>query len=116
MFGSCCRPVLTTGIAPTAQRLMRSRFTAFALGDAAHLLRTWHPTTRPAVLDPDGGIEWRRLDVLDVRRGGPFDVEGIVEFVALYRQDGVRGTLHERSRFLREGRAWLYVDGVIVNQ
>lgn len=91
---------------------MRSRFTAFAIGDAAHLLRTWHPSSRPAELDLDDDVRWLRLDILRTERGGPFDGDGIVEFEAFYREDGARGSLRERSRFIREDRVWFYVDGV----
>ncbi len=49
---------------------MRSRYSAFAVGDVDHLRRTWHPTTRPADLDLDPAVRWTRLDVLDVRGGG----------------------------------------------
>lgn len=113
-FGSCCEPVLASGAAPTAVRLMRSRFTAFAIADARHLLRTWHPDTRPERLDLDDGIRWQRLDILDQERGGPFDDRGVVEFEAFYRDSAGRGSLRERSRFVREDRLWLYVDGVVV--
>ncbi|WP_313357497.1 YchJ family metal-binding protein [Microbacterium sp.] len=114
VFGSCCGPVLASGSAPTAVRLMRSRFTAFATADAEHLLRTWHPSTRPDRLDLDDGIRWQRLDILDQKHGGPFDDRGVVEFEAFYRDEHGRGTLRERSRFVREGGLWLYVDGVIL--
>ncbi|BDZ38153.1 YchJ family protein [Microbacterium suwonense] len=113
VFGACCGPVLATGAAPTAVRLMRSRFTAYCLGDTGHLHRTWHPSTRPTDLDLDPRVRWVRLDILDTEQGGPFDTEGIVEFEAFHRQDGVRGSLRERSRFVREDRIWLYVDGDI---
>lgn len=112
-FGSCCGPVIDTGAAPTAVRLMRSRFTAFAVGDTGHLLRTWHPSTRPDRLDLDDDVRWQRLDILDQVAGGPFDDRGVVEFRAFYRDAAGRGTLHERSSFVREGRVWLYVDGVV---
>ena len=92
---------------------MRSRFTAFAIADAGHLLRTWHPSTRPARLELDDGIRWLRLDILELEAGGPFDDRGVVEFEAFYRDDEGRGALRERSRFVRENRVWLYVDGVV---
>jgi SEC-C motif-containing protein len=111
VFGGCCRPLLDGAPAPTAERLMRSRYTSFALQDAVHLLRTWHPTTRPETLDFDPDFEWRRLLVLDRVAGGPFDREGVVEFEAFWRQGTDRGSLHERSRFVREDRHWYYVDG-----
>lgn len=111
IFENCCGPLLAGGAAPTAERLMRSRFTAFARGDAAHLLRTWHPSTRPARLELDDDIRWTRLDILETAQGGPFDREGVVLFEAFFREAGVAGSMRERSRFVREGREWLYVDG-----
>ena len=90
---------------------MRSRFTAFTLGDAAHLLRSWHPSTRPDSLEFDPGLSWRRLVIVGTVAGGPFDREGVVEFEAHWRQGAARGSLHERSRFAREGRHWYYIDG-----
>lgn len=88
---------------------MRSRFSAFALGDASYLLRSWHPSTRPSELTLDAGLRWYRLDIERTERGGPFDTDGVVEFVAHYKGDE-RGSLHEVSRFVREGRDWFYVD------
>ncbi|WP_307373759.1 YchJ family protein [Microbacterium sp. W4I20] len=110
-FDSCCGPLLQGAAAPTAERLMRSRFTAFSREDAAYLLRTWHPTTRPLAVDFDPGLRWLRLVILDRVAGGPFDDEGVVEFEAHWVQDAERGALHERSRFVREERQWYYLDG-----
>ncbi|WP_295011048.1 YchJ family protein [uncultured Microbacterium sp.] len=112
VLGSCCGPILDGRPAPTAERLMRSRYSAFSLGDAAYLLRSWHPSTRPAALDLDDDVRWLRLDVLDVERGGPFDTDGVVEFEAVHRDASGRGVLHERSRFVREAGRWFYLDGV----
>jgi SEC-C motif-containing protein len=98
--------------APTAEQLMRSRYSAFSVGDVEYLRRTWHPRTRPADLELDPSVRWTRLDVLDVRGGGPFDTEGTVEFRAYHRLDGVPGSQHEVSRFVREDGRWLYVEPV----
>ncbi|QAY64908.1 hypothetical protein ET495_13505 [Xylanimonas allomyrinae] len=113
-FGECCAPVLRgTRVAATAEALMRSRYSAFAVGDVAWLRASWHPGTRPATLDLDDDVAWRRLDILAVHAGGPFDDAGEVEFAASWRNPvtGERGRLHERSRFVRENGRWLYVDG-----
>jgi SEC-C motif-containing protein len=114
-YGECCGP-LHAGErrAATAEQLMRSRYSAFAVGDAAYLRSTWHPSTRPAVLDPEPGLVWRRLDVVRTEGGGPFDRAGTVEFRAFWRQGEGRGVLHERSRFVRAGGEWFYVDGDIL--
>lgn len=90
---------------------MRSRFTAFAVGDALYLLRSWHPSTRPSGLELDPDIRWTRLDIVQTVAGGPFDTSGIVSFEAFYREHGVQASMKERSRFVREGGVWSYVDG-----
>ncbi|WP_042723993.1 YchJ family protein [Curtobacterium sp. B18] len=99
--------------APTAERLMRSRFSAFALGLPAYLLETWHPSTRPATLELDPAQRWTRLDILSTRAGGPFDASGTVAFRAWWRTDDERGTLEETSDFVREHGRWSYVDGTV---
>jgi SEC-C motif-containing protein len=90
---------------------MRSRFSAFAFGDADYLLRSWHPSTRPATLELDDGLTWYRLDIERTEAGGPFDKEGVVEFRA-YFKGAERGQLHEVSRFRKEGADWFYVEAV----
>lgn len=90
---------------------MRSRYSAFAVGDADYLMRTWHPSTRPGSIDLDPGLEWVRLEVLAVSAGGPTDDTGTVEFVASswFAPTRERGRLHERSTFRRERGQWFYV-------
>lgn len=114
-YGSCCGP-LHAGrrAAPTAPQLMRSRYSAFVVGDGAYLARTWHPSTRPGELVLDDGTGWLRLDIVDVVAGGPFDDRGEVEFRAISRDANGRHVLHERSRFVREHGRWSYVDGDVI--
>lgn len=100
----------------TAEELMRSRFAAFKRADAAWLLRTWHPSTRPEPLDLSDNPRWRGLQIVDVQGGGADALSGIVEFRATYLQeDGGLGILHERSRFVREDGRWFYVDGDLLD-
>lgn len=107
----CCAPVLAGRPAPTAERLMRSRYTAHVLGDVDHLLASWHPSTRPVALTPDRDVTWTGLTVLATRRGELLDDEGVVEFRATWVREEP-GVLHEVSRFVRDGRHWFYVDGL----
>ncbi|MCE4025129.1 YchJ family protein [Microbacterium sp. Au-Mic1] len=113
VFDACCGPILAGRAAPTAERLMRSRYTAFTVGDAGYLQRSWHPTTRPVRLHIDPDLRWLHLDILAKEGGGPFDTEGVVEFEAIHRDASGRGVLHERSRFVREDGCWFYVDGEV---
>jgi SEC-C motif-containing protein len=109
-YAECCAPLHQAArLAPTAEMLMRSRFSAFAVGDSPYLLKTWHPSTRPAALDVDPETRWFRLDIIGHTGGGPFDRTGTVEFRAHYRAGGTADSLHEVSRFVREERFWYYL-------
>jgi SEC-C motif-containing protein len=107
-YDACCGPIVRNERpADTAEELMRSRYSAYALGDVDHLFRTWYPGTRPDDLAELAQLDWLGLEILEVVDGGPTDDHGIVEFVA--RHAG--GTLHERSRFVRTAGRWVYLDG-----
>ena len=114
-FDACCGRYLGTATpAPDAESLMRSRYSAFVRGDAAHLLATWHASTRPATLDLEPGVKWLGLDV---RAHHAIDADHAeVEFVARSRVAGRATRLHERSRFVREGGHWFYVDGDFITK
>ena len=90
---------------------MRSRYSAYVVGNRSYLLESWHPRTRPLELELDPELRWYRLDILSTGGGGLLDTEGTVEFRAYYRSGSGRGDQHELSRFVREGRAWRYLDG-----
>lgn len=112
-LSECCAPIIDgRATAPTAERLMRSRFTAFALGDADYLLKSWHPTTRPRSLQLDPDLRWYRLDIIGRSKGGLLDTEGTVEFVAHYRSPAGTGEQRENSRFLRDAGEWRYLAAV----
>lgn len=130
-YGACCgrlhRRFAEDGAlaAPSAEALMRSRYTAYALAsDGAfpeaerYLLATWTPETRPPELaldapgqGPDEALDWVRLEIERVEAGGPFQDDGSVTFTAHFRTPGGPRQQRERSRFVRRGGAWLYRDG-----
>jgi len=109
-YATCCA-VHHRGVpAPTAQALMRSRYSAYALGLSDYVLETWHADTRPPELTLDAGTRWLGLKVLD--HAVLADERAEVEFVARYRVGGASAVrLHERSRFQRVDGRWYYVDG-----
>lgn len=92
---------------------MRSRYAAYAYGDADYLFRTWHPQTRPPDVTMDADIVWTALDVTDTAAGGTDDEDGEVQFTAHFEAAGRPGSMCERSRFERRAGRWLYVDGVV---
>ena len=112
-LADCCGPLHAGQPAPDAERLMRSRYSAFVLGDVPYLLSTWHSSQRPAELKLEAGGKWLGLDIKQHRMTGPDTAE--VEFVARFRVGGKAVRQHERSRFVREksldGTRWFYVDG-----
>lgn len=115
-FARCCGPCLNGAAQPkTAEQLMRSRYTAYVLGDTAYLLATWHPTTRPSNLrlEPAGAVKWLGLKILRTHLGMADDQRGEVEFVARYKIQGKAVRLHESSEFVRDGGRWFYVSGMV---
>ena len=110
-YAACCEP-LHAGLHPaaTAEALMRSRYSAFALGNETYLVATWHPSTRPPRVDIDPRQEWQHLRIVATRTDGD---RATVEFLARSRIGGTTRVLHEVSRFVRENGRWLYVDGDI---
>ena len=112
-YDVCCgRLHEGTATAATAEQLMRSRYSAFAVGDSGYLLRTWYSGTRPRTLRLGDDVRWTGLEVLATTGGRLLDAEGTVEFRAAYRRSGRTGVQHERSRFVRENGLWRYRDGV----
>ncbi|WP_108414570.1 YchJ family protein [Limnohabitans sp. Jir72] len=111
-FEACCAPHHISRNAPDAESLMRSRYTAFVLGDAPYLLATWHSSQRPASLVLETGTKWLGLEIKQHRSTGEHTAE--VEFVARFRTGGKAVRQHERSRFVREDGRWYYVDGDVL--
>lgn len=91
---------------------MRSRYSAFAVGDTAYLLRSWHPATRPASLELDPAQRWTGLEILATTGGSAFHQEGTVAFRARYEVRGRAGDQYENSRFARQDGHWVYVDAL----
>ncbi len=108
-FADCCEPALNGVPAPTAERLMRSRYTAFVLSEERYLSESWHPSTRPARIDTANAPRWSGLEIRRTEAGRENDDRGIVEFIAHHHA----GALHETSRFVREDGRWYYLDGEI---
>lgn len=97
-------------MAPDAETLMRSRYSAFVLDDLDYLLDTWHVSSRPARLDGnEAGVKWLGLQLRD--HTSQDACHATVEFIARFRHNGKATRLHELSRFIREDNRWFYVDG-----
>lgn len=109
LYQDCCEPYHLSLAAPSAEKLMRSRYSAYVLGLEEYLLDTWHPSTRPQYLNlANDRTKWLGLEV---KRFEPNDESAIVEFIARYKTNGKAEKLHETSRFKRIAQRWFYVDG-----
>lgn len=110
-YGQCCgRWLESESPAPDAESLMRSRYCAFVLEREPYLLKTWHASHRPARIEFEPGVKWLGLDVRTHTQDDATHAQ--VEFVARQKPaSGAAVRLHERSRFVLEAGAWLYVDG-----
>lgn len=128
-YASCCCPYIAgSALPPTAETLMRSRYTAFTLRDEPYLRATWHASTCPsdALFAEEEKVQWLGLEVKSALRLRQRKAESAdqaeeinrdtVEFVARYKVKGRAHRLHEVSRFVREADTggtvrWLYLDG-----
>ncbi len=112
-YAQCCGRYIDGSllqVAPDAESLMRSRYTAYVRKDADYLRTTWHISRRPATLNFEPRCKWLGLEVRD--HTVLDDSHAEVEFVARMRSaNGQASRLHERSRFVREDGRWYYVDG-----
>jgi len=110
-FDDCCQPYIK-GIfnAPSAEALMRSRYSAYVIHNADYLWHTTAPQQRrhhskAAILEWAKSNQWLKLEVLKA-------TETTVEFKAYYLDSSLRAQVHhEKSTFMKEGGSWYYVDG-----
>ena len=116
LFEKCCSPLLNgTRWAKTPEQLMRSRYSAYALGGYGdYLLETWFPATAKGLTTEALSLrtcDWVALEVLNKSQKGD---QGTVEFNAWFINDqGDKQTLHEKSVFQRINGRWLYVGGEV---
>ncbi|WP_430813017.1 YchJ family protein [Carboxylicivirga sp. RSCT41] len=116
-YNCCCQPYLENKQdAPTALQLMRSRYTAFTQGNINYLIKTHHISTRPLKEKEDieqwaRSVQWMGLTIINSEKGQATDTEGMVEFKALFIENGQLQAIHEKSLFRKEKGMWFYTSG-----
>jgi len=112
-YDACCGRLLNGESAYTAEELMCSRYTAYALKDENYLLKTWHHSTRPQTLDlvQQNAIKWIDLKIINHSVDADNPASASVEFVARYKLNGKAQKMQELSDFVYENDRWFYVDG-----
>ena len=115
-LNDCCLPFINGTHNPvTAEQLMRSRYSAHALLAIDYLWATWSPEQRLRSSQADirawaESCDWLGLQIIATQQGGADDENGIVEFIAVFRQQGQVQQHHEVSQFKKVLGKWLYVD------
>lgn len=118
-LAECCGPIIESGIAPSPEAMMRSRYSAYVLSACAHLEHSLAPEARhdfdlKATESWSKRVTWRGLEILSTSGGGAGDEIGRVEFIAKFEEGGTAQSHHENSRFRRVDGNWLYVDGEMI--
>ena len=116
-YSDCCKPYISgNSKAPTAEALMRSRYSAYAEHEIDYIINTCvhrgkddidYKSTR----DWSEKSKWLGLKIISAEKGGMSDTEGTVEFEAVYERDGLKDIHHETGKFKKENEQWLYVEG-----
>ncbi|MDR2632766.1 MAG: YchJ family protein [Treponema sp.] len=119
-YEACCEPyILGVRRPPTAEALMRSRYTAYVEHAIIYILDTCSKDSNDTIdikqtKDWSEKSRWLGLRILSCTKGGLEDSEGVVEFEATYERDGLQDIHHERARFKKQGDRWFYTEGDIV--
>ncbi|MBU3002715.1 YchJ family protein [Paraglaciecola arctica] len=116
-FESCCQPIITGQVeAQTAEKLMRSRYSAYVIEDYAYILRTYAfeqrtDLTLNILADSAKDTRWLSLQVL---KHLPNTTSAQVEFKAFYKIEQQYFVMHELSDFVMIDNIWLYTSGSIL--
>lgn len=114
-YENCCKTAhKSLNNVITAEQLMRSRYTAFTMGDGDYLMKSHHSSTRPlsekkAIVKWAKSVEWIKLEIINKTFGRENDIEGTVEFIAHFKDKGTARFIHENSRFEKEKGVWMYL-------
>jgi len=116
-YSACCEQYIRgKAKAPTAEALMRSRYSAYVEREIDYIINTCvdrgnkdidYKSTR----EWSEQSKWLGLKILSAEKGGISDNEGTVEFEATYEKDGLRDIHHETAKFKKDNNEWLYAEG-----
>ena len=119
-YADCCEPYISgQKDAPTAEALMRSRYSAYAVHSVDYIMKTCLDENEDRIdynqtKDWSEKSKWLGLEIVSIDKGGITDDEGFVEFKAAYETDGLKDVHHEKARFKKKGGKWFYADGDMI--
>lgn len=116
-YDDCCK-IFISGkkSAPTAQALMRARYSAYAKHEidfieATHIREERDNVSVEETKQWSEESQWLNLEILSTKKGLETDDTGVVEFKAKYRQADVIYTHHEVSKFSKAEGKWFFAEG-----
>lgn len=117
-YGLCCGQYISGAKdAPTAEALMRSRYTAYVVHEIDYIMDTCTRSDKEREIDREATEKWSRdsqwmgLKILKTEKGKEEDSEGVVEFTATYSQKGLVDVHHEVAKFVKQAGFWMYDTG-----
>lgn len=120
-YSECCEKYISgQSLAPTAEALMRSRYSAYVKQNIDYIAATHDPKDdhefdAKAAQEWASNSEWLGLEIRSVKKGQESDTEGTVEFIANYNISGRACKHHEIANFIKDGNRWIYTDGTILS-
>ena len=118
-YTDCCKKAHDSILSiTTAEKLMRSRYSAFVLADIEYLQKSHASKTRPSKREKNEtlawtkSVKWLKLEVINMTKGSAADTTGTVEFKAFFLENGIINTIHENSNFCKENNHWVYLNGI----
>jgi SEC-C motif-containing protein len=121
-YAECCQPIISGKVkAPTAEALMRARYSSYATGEVKFLKVSATEEVQKEFREEESlawsqAAEWHGLEIISTENGGENDKEGVVEFRALYTANGEFCNHHEISKFIKEDDGWKFSEGEIVGE
>ncbi len=113
-YKKCCQIYHKGAVAKDALILMKSRYSAYAVGDSSYIVKTTHTQNidyqenkkiwRDEVDTFCKNDQFLKLEILEFING---ELEAFVKFKATLGS----GVMVERSRFLKISNSWFYIDG-----
>ncbi|MBI5193365.1 MAG: YchJ family protein [Nitrospirae bacterium] len=119
-YSECCRPLIKADRpALTAEQLMRSRYSAYVKKEMEYIFTSLHPNHRSdydekSTRDWAENAEWHTFEIIDTKKGGPEDIDGHVEFVVTFTEQGIKKEHRELSSFRKQNGTWFFTTGKII--
>ena len=117
-FEGCCGPIISGTPAATAEALMRSRYTAYVVGELNHVADTHAPEVRDDFNRPEAERLARHciFEGIEIRKATETGERAQIDFVLRFKRDGKNMIQVELADFRKVDGRWLYAGGKLSPQ